>query len=196
MARFGMGDLFRGPTPQERIDALHLRPDLGRAAVALVADQRVDVQLTRLNPLLEPDETVLMLVEGRHARHLGLLVLSTRRALFRPHGETSPGLPPPRAFALDDLLDADFRTGPMTGRVALRFPEAVLDVDRVLGTLAEQFVAAVNGARAAADRRQLRDAATPRDALQELVELRTRFAAGEVSSAEYEATKARLIREL
>lgn len=192
MVRFDLRDLFRARTPQERVDALRLRPDLARAAVALVADERIDVQVVRMETLLEPDETVVMLVEGRHARQLGLLMLSTRRVLFRPHGEASVA---PASLALTGLSDAQSQTGPMTGRVVLRFGDTPVEVDKILGKLADHFVTAVRAQRAAADQPGPGQHG-PRDPLQELGELRSRYAAGDIGIAEYEAVKARLIREL
>ena len=152
MVRFDLRDLFRGRTPQERVD-------------------------------------------GRSERQMGLLLLSTRRVLFRPHGELAE--PPAATFPLAELVDADFQNGSMTGRVRLRFPGRVLEVDKLLGRLAEQLVTAI-GAEQAAQQQQVADGAigAPRDPLQELVELRSRYTAGDISTADYEAAKARLVREL
>lgn len=196
MVRFDLRDLFRGRTPQERVDGLHLRPDLARATVVLVADERVDVQVVRMDRLLEPDETVLMLVEGRSERQMGLLLLSTRRVLFRPHGELSE--PPAATFLVADLLAAEFENGSMTGRVRLRFPGRVLEVDKLLGRLAEQLVSAVLAQQQVAQQQTDGGAvgAPPRDPLQELVELRARYTAGDIGAADYEAAKARLVLEL
>lgn len=191
MSRFDLRDLFRGRTPQERVDDLHLRPDLARATVALVGDERIDVQVLRLERLLEPDESVLMLVEARHQRQLGLLMLSTRRVLFRPHGEGFPVVP---VLPLAELSDPESRTGSMTGRLVLRSPDAVLEVDKMLGELADQFAAAVRRQQLTA--RQQAAGAPPRDPLAELVELRSRYVAGDVTSADYEAAKARLVSEI
>lgn len=193
MSRFDFRELFRARTPEERIGALHLRADLARAAIVLVADERIDAHVVRMQPLLEPDETVLLLVEGRHARALGLLMLSTRRVLFRPHGEVMAA--PPVVFPLADLSDVHSQTGPMTGRVVLHFADAVLEVDKLLGKLADHFAAAVRTQRAAADEPEIPEVGR-RDPLQELAELRSRYAAGDVSSADYEAAKSRLIQEL
>lgn len=201
MSRFDLRELFRARTPQERVDALRLRPDLARAAVALVADERIDVQVARLEPLLDPQEGVVMLVEGRSDRRLGLLLLSTRRVLFRPHGEGSLAV---RTVQLADLTTAESDSGSMTGRLALRSTAGVLAVDKILGRLADQFAAAVRTQQAA--RQQVGGERPPgagpggprlgRDPLQELAELRSRHAAGDISTAEYEAAKARLVPEI
>lgn len=195
MSRFDLRDLFRGRTPQERVDDLHLRPDLARATVALVGDERIDIQVLRLERLLEPDESVLMLVEARHRRQLGLLMLSTRRVLFRPHGE---GFPVLSALPLAELSDPESRTGSMTGRLVLRSPDAVLEVDKMLGELADQFAAAVRRQQLTARQQAAAEAAgaPPRDPLAELVELRSRYVAGDITSADYEAAKARLVPEI
>jgi hypothetical protein len=191
MSRFDLRDLFRGRTPQQRVDALHLRPDLARATLALVADERVDEQVLRLERLLEPDESVVMLVEGRHQRQLGLLMLSTRRVLFRPHGE---GLPVVPVLPLSELSEPESQTGSMTGRLVLRSSDVVLEVDKMLGNLADQFAAAVCIQQRA---EQLHAAGVPpRDPLEELVELRSQYAAGVLSTADYEAAKARLVQEI
>lgn len=195
MGLFDLRDLFRGRSAQERIDALHLRPDLAGAAVALVADERVDVQVVRLEALLTPDETVRMLVEGRHQRQMGLLLLTTTRVLFRPHGEGSPAT---FELPLPDVSEPQAQTRSMTGRVILRTPGAVLEVDRLLGTLADQFAAAVREQQDAADEQRADTAQgrTPRDPLQELVDLRERHVAGLIDTAVYEAEKARLLGEI
>jgi len=191
MSRFDLRDLFRARTPQERVDALHLRPDLARATVALVADERIDVQVTRLERLLEPDESVLMLVEARHQRQLGLLMLSTRRILFRPHGDHVPVVP---VLPLSELSDPESQTGSMTGRLVLRSSDVVLEVDKLLGSLADQFAVAVRAQQFAAQ--QQAAGALPRDPLAELVDLRSQYVAGAISTAEYEAAKARLVPEI
>lgn len=193
---FDLRDLFRGRTRQERVDALGLRPDLALAAFMLVADERVDVQVTRLAPLLEPDESVLLLVEGRHQRQMGLLMLSTRRVMFRPHGEGAGSAP--LIFALADLSDAGAETGSMTGRVLFRFADSALQIDRLLGKLADQIVVAARAHREAADRSTPAspNGQAPYDPLAELVAIRAEFAAGEVSAADYEVAKARLVRDI
>lgn len=193
MGRFDIRDLFKGRTPQERIDALHLRPDLAGAAVLLVADERIDAQVARVEPWLTPQETVLLLVEGRYQRQFGLLVLTDDRVLFRPHGAGPTAL---TVLPLTDVSDVDSETGSMTGRVLLRSTGAVLEVDKLLGTLADQFATAVRQQQASSLARQVAPDGPSRDPLQELVELRDRYASGEVSSAEYEAGKARLVREI
>lgn len=194
MSRFDLRNLFRARTPQERVDGLHLRPDLASATLTLVADERIDVQIVRLEPLLEADEAVLMLVEGRHQRQLGLLMLSTRRVLFRPHGEGGPVV---TALPLAEL-EPESHTGPMTGRLILRSPDAVLEVDKLLGGLADQFAAAVRAQQQAAQQAAVQQAAGAprRDPLEELVELRSRYLAGAISTAEYDAAKARLVPEI
>ena len=195
MSRFDLRDLFRARTPAERVDGLHLRPDLARAALVLVADERVDAQLGRLEQLLDPDESVVMLVEGRHRRQLGLLMLSTRRVLFRSHGDHTPVV---TEVPLAELSEAESATGSMTGRLVLRTVDRAIEVDKLLGTLADQFVAAVR-AQQESVRREAAGAFTstpPRDPWQELVELRSQYAAGALSAADYEAAKARLVPEL
>lgn len=192
MARFDLRDLFRGRTPRERIDALHLRPDLARAAVLLVADERTDAQVARLEPLLTPEESVVMLVEGRFLRQMGLLVLSDRRVVFKPHGDVSTGV---RVLPLPEVTDVASAIGTMTGRVVLRSAGTAMEVDKLLGRLAEQFAAAVLAQQQTAEETAA-PGAPPRDPLQELVDLRERYTAGMIGSDAYEAAKARLVREL
>ena len=193
MGLFDLRDLFKGRTPQERIDALHLRPDLAAAAVLLVADERIDVQVVGLEPLLTPEETVVLLVEGRHQRQFGLLVLTDQRVLFRTHGTGSTAV---IAQPLGAVSDVGVETGSMTGRVLLHFPDLVLEVDKLLGTLAEQFATSVRDRHSRAGEQLTAPDGRSRDPLQELVELRERYTAGNISSAEYEAGKARLVQEL
>ena len=190
MVRFDVKRLLQGRTPQERVAALNLRPDLARAAVQLVADVRSDAEVKRLNPLLRSSESVMMLVEGRSRRAMGLHLLSSERMLIRPHGEGPTAVV---TTELSEISATESNVKSMTGRLALRTADSVLEVDRILGSLADQFAQAVRALQET--ERSPAGPASP-DPWAELVELRSRMAAGAISIAEYEAAKARLLDQI
>ena len=185
--QFDLRKLFRIPTPAQRLAGLGLRPDLYRAALDMVSDERSDGQLRALEAGLDQQEAVVAIVEGERDRQLGFLVLSTTRVLFRVH-DTAPGRA--TTVPLQQISTVTDRARGMSGRVVIRADDAVLEVDRILGIQAAQFAQAL--------RRQLTDpppvvALDPVDAL---LELRGRRAAGTISEADYQAAKRRLLDEL
>jgi len=140
MARFDLGRLFRVPTPDERLADLELRPDLARAALDMAADPRSERELLELERSLLQSESVVMVVEGRHRRQLGMLALTTERVLFRPHGATAGR---DSSVPLAEISAADSEVGSMTGRVVLACTGSAFQVDKVLGLLAPRFADAV-----------------------------------------------------
>jgi hypothetical protein len=57
----------------------NLRPDVVAAAAAMASDQRSDIHVARLESSLTDSETVLRMMDGRHEREMGLLVLTSKR---------------------------------------------------------------------------------------------------------------------
>ncbi len=187
MARFDLKTLFQMPTAQERVAGLNLRPDLAAAVILLVADQRTDAEVVRLQPCLTDTESVVLIVEGRAVRRLGLLVLTTQRVLFRAHGVTDDDVV---TLPLDQISGSEAQVLHMTGLVRLRTADLVLQVDKILGTLADQFVTAVRAQQSAPE------PVEGVDPVQELIDLRARHAAGAVTDDDYEAAKIRLLKQL
>lgn len=146
MAQFDLKKLFRVPPPEQRVAAMGLRPDLARAAVDVAFDQRFDPEIQQLETCLLETESVVFMVEGRHRRQLGILVLTTGRVLFRPHGARAGQA---WIVPLAQICSVDFQVRSMTGRVLIGRVDTPFEVDKILGQLAAQFVEAV--------RRQLAD---------------------------------------
>ena len=80
---------LRPPRVRERLASYHLRSDVLDAAAA-ASDQRSDIYVVRLEAALTDSETVLRMMDGRHARVMGLLVLTSERILFRSRRRTGP----------------------------------------------------------------------------------------------------------
>ncbi len=187
MVQFDLRKLFRIPTPAQRLGALKLRPDLAAAAVKMLTDERTDSELRQLDGCLLDSESVIAVVEGRSARQLGLLALTTRRIVFRPHG-SAPGAA--TTLGLDHISTVDHEVKSMTGRVVLRSSNTVLEIDKILGSGAADF--------ADAARHQLIEPGRPpeHDPIQELLELRARRAALTISESDYDIARSRLLDEL
>jgi hypothetical protein len=187
MVQFDLKKLFRIPTTAQRLASLHLRPDLTAAAAKMISDERADDELKKLDGCLQPSETVIAVVEGRFARQMGLLALTTERVTFRPHGSAPNAL---TTILLADISTVDDEVKTMTGRVVLRSTDSIAEIDKILGTQAVSFAEAV--------RHQLINpgALPEHDPIQELLNLRDRKAAGTISDADYNAIRSRLLDEL
>ncbi len=187
MVQFDLRKLFRVPTSAQRLAALQLRPDLADAASRMPTDERTDPELQQLGGCLRDSESVIAVVEGRSARQLGLLALTTERVVFRPHGSMSGT---PVTILLSDISTVDDEAGSMTGRVLLRSTDSIVEIDKILGAGAAQF--------ADATRRQLVDPVAPavHDPIQELLDLRARRAAGTITESDYQDARSRLLDEL
>jgi len=61
----------------------------------MAADQRSDICVVRLEAALTDSETVLRMMDGRHARVMGLLVLTSERIHFRSRRRTGPNFSVP-----------------------------------------------------------------------------------------------------
>ena len=187
MVQFDLKKLFHIPTAAQRLAGLHLRPDLTAAAAKMISDERSDGELKKLDACLRPTETVIALVEGRFARQMGLLALTTERVCFRPHGSALSAL---TSIPLADISTVDDEVKTMTGRLILRSTDSIAEIDKILGAQAASFAEAV--------RHQLINpgALPEHDPIQELLDLRERKAAGTISDADYTAARSRLLDEL
>ncbi len=187
MVSFDLKKLFGVPTAAERLAGLNLRPDLARAALRMVSDERSDKEIVALEALLGETESVITVVEGDRARRLGFLALTTERVLHRWHG-AAPGAAD--EIPLAEVSDVSDRARGMTGRVVVSCAEGQIEVTKILGVQAAQFAQDL--------RAQLADpgAVAVPDPVQELIELRQRRAAGTISEAEFQAAKLRLLDEL
>ncbi|MTD15457.1 hypothetical protein GIS00_16095 [Nakamurella sp. YIM 132087] len=186
---------FKGPSREERLTKMGVRGDVVAAAMRMATDARSDPTLVELTALLPDDETVLVAMEGRWEKYLGLAVLTTHRIAFAGHGYENGFL---ATLGLDDVLAIEL---PKSGRV--RFigrtttPDGTADamfVDRTLGTSAEQF------AEAAEKQRKIGEGPAPvvekRDPLELLAELRLLRDAGAMTPEQFEAEKAKLVADL
>jgi Bacterial PH domain len=187
MVQFDLKKLFHIPTAAERLKGLHLRPDLTAAAAKMIIDERSDGELKKLDSCLRPSETVIAVVEGRLARQMGLLTLTTERVCFRQHGSAPSAL---TNIPLADISTVDDEVKTMTGRLILRSTDSIAEIDKILGAQAASFAEAV--------RHQLINpgALPEHDPIQELLNLRDRKAAGTISEADYNAVRSRLLDEL
>ena len=120
---------LRPPRVRERLASYHLRSDVLDAAAAMVSDQRSDIYVVRLESSLTDSETVLRMMDGRHARVMGLLVLTSERILFRSRRRTGPNFSVP----LEEILAIEAYTRRGTGTVCVITPYGSLTVDQILG---------------------------------------------------------------
>ena len=114
---------------RERLASYHLRPDVLDAAAAMASDQRSDIYIVRLEAALTDSETVLRMMDGRHARVMGLLVLTSERIHFRSRRRTGPNFSVP----LEEVLAIEAYTRRGTGTVRIITPYGSLTVDKILG---------------------------------------------------------------
>ena len=119
---FDLRKLFRIPSAAQRLAGLNLRPDLAGAAVNMVADERIDPHITQFQEGLLTEESVIVLVEGRHQGQLGLLALTTARLLFRAHGS---GPDAAVSTPLGDISGVESQIKTMTGQVSWRTADAI-----------------------------------------------------------------------
>jgi Short C-terminal domain/Bacterial PH domain len=170
---------LRPPSVRERLAPYDLRPDVLAAAAAMASDQRSDVYVAKLESSLMDSETVLRMMDGRYAGEMGLLVLTSKRILFRSRRSTGP-----TAFSmpLGEIIAIEGSTRRVSGTVRVTTSEGTVTVDQILGTQGEMLA---NDAREA-----IRGEARPeRDPLQVLAELRALRDSGMISDAEFEIRK-------
>ena len=176
---------FRPTTPRERLGRYGLHPNTVTVALAAALDPRADVELSGLERLLAPAETLVSILEGRHDRHLGLLALTTTRLLFRRHRHAgAPSLDVP----LDELADLAVRQERMTQSLLGQARGQRWVVDKILGEQGARLVDAVENSR--------HPAAAPVDPLVALGELRALHDAGMISDEEFALRKAVLFGQI
>src|SRR5215207_9358929 len=136
---------LRPPRLRERLASYHLRSDVLDAAAAMASDQRSDIYVVRLESSLTDAETVLRMMDGRHARVMGLLVLTSERILFRSRRRTGPNFSVP----LEEVVAIEAYTRRGTGIVRVITPYGSLTVDQILGRQAEMLAADAQATSAA-----------------------------------------------
>jgi hypothetical protein len=173
------------PTVRERLAPYKLRPDVLAAASAMASDQRSDVYVARLESSLTDSEAVLRMMDGRYARQLGLLVLTSERILFRPRRDTGSKFSVP----LRDIVAIEAFTRKVSGTVRITTLDGSLTVDQILGTqgemLADDAQEAIHGV-----------SRPGRDPLELLAELRALRDGGMISATEFEIRKSAIWRDI
>jgi Short C-terminal domain len=128
---------------------------------------------------------VLRMMDGRHARVMGLLVLTSERILFRSRRRTGPNFSVP----LEEIRAIQTYTRRGTGTVRVITPDGSLTVDQILGRQGEMLA---NDAHAT-----IRGEALPeRDPLRLLAKLRALRESGAISAAEFEIRKSAIWRDI
>lgn len=176
---------LRPPTVRERLAPYNLRPDVLEAASAMASDQRSDIHVARLQSDLIDSETVLRMMDGRYTGHMGLLVLTSERILFRSRRSTDPGF----NVSLSQVLAIEAFTRRLSGTVRITTSDGTATVDQILGAQGEMLA---DEARAA-----IRGESRPaRDPLEVLAELRVLRDSGMISVAEFEIRKSAIWRDI
>jgi hypothetical protein len=176
---------LRLPRVRERLASYQLRSDVLDAAAAMASDQRSDVYVVRLESSLTDSETVLRMMDGRHARVMGLLVLTSERILFRSRRRTGPNFSVP----LEDVRAIEAYTRRGTGTVRVITPYGSLAVDQILGRQGEMLAADTQAT-------MWGEALPERVPVRLLAELRALRASGAISAAECEIRKSAIRREI
>ncbi len=176
---------LRPPRVRERLASYHMRSDVLDAAAAMASDQRSDIYVVRLESSLTDSETVLRMMDGRHARVMGLLVLTSERILFRSRRRTGPNFSVP----LEEVLAVEAFTRWGTGTVCVITPYGSLTVAQILARqgemLGDDALATVCGERQ-----------PERDPLRLLAELRALRDSGAISAAEFEIRESAIWRDI
>jgi Short C-terminal domain len=176
---------LRPPRVRERLASYRLRSDVLDAAAAMASDERSDIHVVRLESSLTDSETVLRMMDGRHARVMGLLVLTSERILFRSRRRTGPNFSVP----LEEVLAIQAYTRWGTGTVEVVTSFGSLTVDQILGRqgelLGDDALATVRG-----------EPLPDRDPLRRLAELRALRESGAISAAEFEIRKSAIWRDI
>jgi len=179
------GGLFRWlgrPPLAERLRTAGIREDLIEAADRTAFGRQCEDEVFALPGLLNDDEVVQQLLEGRYRKATGLLVLTTQRIVFAAKASG-----PSATLVVDraEVLSAAGRIHRMLGALTLTTATGDHVIDQILGTQAETFAANTLRPRA--------PDAPATDPLVELAELRALHQAGAIGDAEYEIRKRRLV---
>ena len=180
---------LRIPSRSERLRAANIREDVIRAAERTAFGRQSDGLLGYLPRLLDEDELVVQIVEGRHERAVGLLVLTSRRIVFSPKtARRGPALSIPVA----DVVTATARRHRGLGVLELVTRAGELTVDQILGNQADTFAGSL--LRVQADS-TVEDPPTE-DPLTELGQLRALHEAGVIDDVEFGIRKRRLFDQI
>jgi hypothetical protein len=125
------------------------------------------------------------MMDGRHDRVMGLLVLTSERIHFRSRRRTGPNFSVP----LGEVIAIEAYTVRGTGTVRVITPYGSLKVDQILGRQGEMLA---DDARATIRGEPLPE----RDPLRRLAELRALRESGAMSAAEFEIRKSAIWREI
>lgn len=180
--------LLSKPTAADQLRELGIRDDFVRAVEQTAFGRQTDRELGSLAALIDEDEVVIRLLEGRAAAHgVGLLLLTTRRLVFLPKGSGSPTI-----FSLDTVESATATRHRRMGRLMVRTETGDFVIDQILGVQAGWMSDDLTRPRSAA----VADVGSDRDPLAELAELRALHASGLVDDTEYEIRKRAAFRRL
>jgi hypothetical protein len=182
----GVWKWFRRPTPTERLARWNLRADTLAAAAAMASDPRTDPYVAELESSLTRSETVIRMMDARYEGHLGLLVLTSERILFRDRRSSGPlALSVPLAA----IIAIEGSTYRVSGTVRITTFDGGLTVDNILGNQGETL--------ADDTREAMRAGPQPkRDPLEILAELRALRDAGAISAEEFDVRKKAIWREI
>jgi hypothetical protein len=176
---------LRPPRVRERLASYRLRSDVLDAAAAMAFDERSDIYIVRLEAALTDSETVLRMMDGRYAKVMGLLVLTSERILFRSRRRTGPNFSVP----LEEVRAIQTYPRRGTGTVRIITPYGSLTVDQILGRQGEMLAAHAQAT--------IRGEPLPeRGPLRLLAELRALRDSGAISGAEFEIRKSAIRREV
>ncbi len=179
--------LLNKATVAEQLQQRGIRADLVRAVSQTAFGRQTDRDLVVLAAVLDDDEAVLRLLEGRAGRVIGLLTLTSRRLLFLPKGSGDP-----TEIALSTVRSATAATHRGMGRLVVGADSGEFVVDQILGVQADWMSDDIG----AAVRAPVDAPSATRDPLEELAELRVLHASGVVGDAEYDLRKRELFGRL
>ncbi len=179
--------LLNTPTLAEQLQAAGVRADLVLAVSQTAFGRQTDRDLMVLAGLLDDDEAVVRLLEGRLHRSIGLLTLTSRRLVFLPRGAGTP-----TEFALSAVRTVSASQQRGMGRLTVVTDDGEVVVDQILGIQAGWMSDDI----ASGGRSPGAGAPPARDPLDELAELRALHASGVVDDREYEQKKRELFGRL
>lgn len=180
---------FKIPTLTERLRNQGVRDDLVQAADRTAFGKQTDTGIPALGELLDADERVIALVEGRLDGAIGLLTLTSRRLLFAPKVAERGTI---RSVPLSGVTEVRWRRHRGLGVLEVGADDGDLSVDQILGNQAEVLGEAIRQATA-----QPPDGpAQQRDPLEQLAELRALHRAGAIADAEFEIRKQQLFGQI
>jgi hypothetical protein len=180
---------FKIPSLAERLRSAGVREDLVQAAERTAFSRQTDREIPDVADQLSADEAVISIVEGRHARLTGLLVLTSRRLLFAPKGaDPSAGT----AIELADVLSVNSRMHRGLGVLEVATSHGEVVVDQILGNQADRLATSIGQAASPPPD----GPAAHRDPIEELAELRALHHAGAIGDAEFQIRKNQLFGQI